>query len=77
MCYVSIYKLYMQVEGHHIRVDQACPPRKKLKGDNTTLYDHKRTVFVGNLPFDAKVVSARYGFLFFLCIACQFVFINL
>ncbi|XP_024934958.1 uncharacterized protein LOC107430535 [Ziziphus jujuba] len=42
------------VEGHHIRVDRACPPRKKLKGDNTTLYDDKRTVFVGNLPFDAK-----------------------
>ncbi|KAF3449399.1 hypothetical protein FNV43_RR10127 [Rhamnella rubrinervis] len=42
------------IGGHHIRVDRACPPRKKLKGDNTSVYDHKRTVFVGNLPFDAK-----------------------
>lgn len=42
------------VAGNHIRVDRACPPRKKLKVDNTTLYDNKRTVFVGNLPFDVK-----------------------
>lgn len=42
------------VSGNHIRVDRACPPRKKLKGDNTPLYDNKRTVFVGNLPFDVK-----------------------
>ncbi|KAI5438076.1 nucleolar protein 12 [Lathyrus oleraceus] len=42
------------VEGNHIRVDRACPPRKKLKGDNSQLYDNKRTVFVGNLPFDVK-----------------------
>ncbi|OVA02913.1 RNA recognition motif domain [Macleaya cordata] len=42
------------VGGNHIRVDMACPPRKKLKGENTPLYDHKRTVFVGNLPFDVK-----------------------
>ncbi|KAK9927987.1 hypothetical protein M0R45_025145 [Rubus argutus] len=42
------------VEGHHIRVDRACPPRKKLKGENTSVYDHKRTVFVGNLPFEVK-----------------------
>nr|BAK01022.1 predicted protein [Hordeum vulgare subsp. vulgare] len=39
--------------GNHIRVDMACPPRKKLKGDGP-LYDRKRTVFVGNLPFDVK-----------------------
>lgn len=31
----------------------ACPPRKKMKGD-ARLYDKKRTVFVGNLPFDVK-----------------------
>jgi nucleolar protein 12 len=37
---------------NHIRVDRACPPRKKLKGENSLLYDNKRTVFVGNLPFD-------------------------
>ncbi|XP_058777455.1 nucleolar protein 12-like [Vicia villosa] len=42
------------VEGFHIRVDRACPPRKKLKGDTSQLYDNKRTVFVGNLPFDVK-----------------------
>ncbi|KAM7525448.1 hypothetical protein LguiA_015350 [Lonicera macranthoides] len=41
--------------GNHIRVDRACPPRKKLKGEeNALLYDNKRTVFVGNLPFDVK-----------------------
>ncbi|TVU44216.1 hypothetical protein EJB05_03652, partial [Eragrostis curvula] len=39
--------------GNHIRVDMACPPRKKLKGEGP-LYDRKRTVFVGNLPFDVK-----------------------
>ncbi|XP_006650921.1 RNA-binding protein 34 [Oryza brachyantha] len=40
-------------DGNHIRVDMACPPRKKLKGEGA-LYDRKRTVFVGNLPFDIK-----------------------
>ncbi|XP_049415582.1 nucleolar protein 12 [Solanum stenotomum] len=45
----------MAVVGErHIRVDRACPPRKKMKGDNSALYDNKRTVFVGNLPFDVK-----------------------
>ncbi|KAI3716732.1 hypothetical protein L1987_67820 [Smallanthus sonchifolius] len=42
------------VGGNHIHVDRACPPRKKLKGENTSLYDSKRTVFIGNLPFDVK-----------------------
>ena len=42
------------VDGNHIRVDRACPPRKKHKGDSAALYDNKRTVFVGNLPFDVK-----------------------
>ncbi|XP_061980991.1 uncharacterized protein LOC133701178 [Populus nigra] len=42
------------VGGNHIRVDRACPPRKKLKGADAPLYDNKRTVFVGNLPFDVK-----------------------
>ncbi|GAV91292.1 RRM_6 domain-containing protein [Cephalotus follicularis] len=42
------------VGGNHIRVDRACPPRKKLKGDTAPLYDNKRTVFVGNLPYDVK-----------------------
>ncbi|WVZ61332.1 hypothetical protein U9M48_011230 [Paspalum notatum var. saurae] len=38
---------------NHIRVDVACPPRKKRRGEGP-LYDRKRTVFVGNLPFDVK-----------------------
>ncbi|KAJ6415539.1 hypothetical protein OIU84_004354 [Salix udensis] len=43
------------VGGNHIRVDRACPPRKKLKGAaDTPLYDNKRTVFVGDLPYDVK-----------------------
>ncbi|KAI3823585.1 hypothetical protein L1987_05024 [Smallanthus sonchifolius] len=42
------------VGGNHIHVDRACPPRKKLKGENAPLYDSKRTVFIGNLPFDLK-----------------------
>ncbi|KAK6947403.1 RNA recognition motif domain [Dillenia turbinata] len=42
------------VGGNHIRVDKACPPHKKLRGDDAPLYDPKRTVFVGNLPFDVK-----------------------
>ncbi|PSS11798.1 RNA-binding protein [Actinidia chinensis var. chinensis] len=42
------------VEGKHIRVDRACPPSKKLKGESAPLYDNKRTIFVGNLPFDVK-----------------------
>ncbi|KAK2994194.1 hypothetical protein RJ640_017814 [Escallonia rubra] len=42
------------VGGNHIRVDRACPPRKKLKGEDALLYDNKRTVFMGNLPFDVK-----------------------
>ncbi|CAM8996929.1 unnamed protein product [Rhodiola kirilowii] len=40
--------------GNHIRVDRACPPRKKLKGESTPIYDNNRTVFVGNLPFDVQ-----------------------
>ncbi|CAL1376180.1 unnamed protein product [Linum trigynum] len=42
------------VAGNHIRVDRACPPRKKLKGEEAPLYDNKRTIFMGNLPFDVK-----------------------
>ncbi|KAL6979895.1 hypothetical protein U1Q18_021551 [Sarracenia purpurea var. burkii] len=42
------------VGGNHIRVDRACPPLKKLKGENVSLYDYKRTVFLDNLPFDVK-----------------------
>lgn len=37
-------------------MDRACPPRKKLKGEDAPLYDIKKTVFVGNLPFDVKVL---------------------
>lgn len=39
---------------NHIRVDKACPPRKRVKGDDSQLYERKKTVFVGNLPFDVK-----------------------
>ncbi|KAI3687628.1 hypothetical protein L1987_81328 [Smallanthus sonchifolius] len=42
------------VGGNHIHVDRACPPRKKLKGESAPLYGTKRTVFIGNLPFDVK-----------------------
>ncbi|CAH2070745.1 unnamed protein product [Thlaspi arvense] len=42
------------IDGNHIRVDRGCPPRKKLKGQDDYLYDSKRTVFMGNLPFDVK-----------------------
>ncbi|XP_068651478.1 uncharacterized protein [Aristolochia californica] len=43
-----------EVGRNHIRVDRAYPSRKKLKGESASLYDNKRTVFVGNLPFDVK-----------------------
>lgn len=42
-----------KVGGNHIRVDMACPPRKKLKGQ-APIYSVKKTVFVGNLPYDVK-----------------------
>ncbi|KAI4303325.1 hypothetical protein MLD38_038971 [Melastoma candidum] len=42
------------VGGNHIRVDRACPPRKKMRGDNSSIYDNKRSIFIGNLPFDVK-----------------------
>nr|GEX59887.1 RNA-binding protein 34 [Tanacetum cinerariifolium] len=38
----------------HCGLYRVCPPRKKLKGENAPLYDSKRTVFIGNLPFDVK-----------------------
>lgn len=44
----------------HIRVDRACPPCKKLKGQDDHLYDSKRTVFMGNLPFDVKVSTYTF-----------------
>ncbi|ERN01176.1 RNA-binding protein 34 [Amborella trichopoda] len=43
-----------KVGDNHIRVDKACPPRGKLEGQNPSVYDNRRTVFVGNLPFDVK-----------------------
>ncbi|KAD5508367.1 hypothetical protein R6Q59_031040 [Mikania micrantha] len=42
------------VGENHIHVDRACPPRNKLNEESTPLYDSKRTVFIGNLPFDVK-----------------------
>lgn len=50
----SLTKNMALVAGNQIRVDRACPPRKKLKGEDAPLYDNKRTVFIGNLPFDVK-----------------------
>lgn len=52
----SLSQNMSMIGGNHIRVDRACPPRKKLKGDDasSSLYSNKRTVFVGNLPFDVK-----------------------
>ncbi|KAI3918511.1 hypothetical protein MKX01_041831 [Papaver californicum] len=50
----SLFHNMAVVRGNHIRVDMACPPRKKSKGENTILYDSNRTVFVGNIPFDVK-----------------------
>ena len=46
----------MQVQGHHIRVDRASGARKEGKVAKTE-YDRSCSVFVGNLPFDVKVVS--------------------
>ena len=45
----------LQLGANHIRVDMACPPRKKIKTESP-LYNTKRTIFVGNLPFDVKVI---------------------
>ncbi|XP_074573220.1 nucleolar protein 12-like [Curcuma longa] len=39
--------------GNHIRVDTASPPRKQEIGE-ASLYERKKTVFVGNVPFDVK-----------------------
>ncbi|KAL1568889.1 RNA-binding protein 34-like [Salvia divinorum] len=49
------------VGGNHVRIDKACPPRKKLKGDNPLLYENKRTVFLGNLPFDDEEVYQLFS----------------
>ncbi|KAL1556348.1 RNA-binding protein 34 [Salvia divinorum] len=49
------------VGGNHIRIDRACPPRKKLKGDNPLLYENKRTVFLGNLPFDDEEIYQLFS----------------
>lgn len=43
-----------------------------MKGDETSLYDHKRTVFVGNLPFDVKVICL-FGASSFKFMVSQFV----
>lgn len=46
--------LLVQFEGHHLRVDRAAP--KAAKG--AVLFDHTRSLFVGNLPLDAEVRRA-------------------
>ena len=43
-------------DGCHLRVDRAAPPAKKA---GAVHYDHKRSVFVGNLAKDTTVRSLR------------------
>lgn len=45
----------MQVEGLHVRVDKASERRASKKDDAGVFYHPGRTIFVGNLPFDATV----------------------
>ncbi|KAL2454426.1 RNA-binding (RRM/RBD/RNP motif) family protein [Abeliophyllum distichum] len=40
--------------AHNMAVVGHAHHARKLKGDSSALYDNKRTVFVGNLPFDVK-----------------------
>lgn len=55
------------MEGKHIRVDRA----------RHSDFDHTRSVFLGNLPLDAKEeeVSENLGFEFYIgfCIECSLV----
>lgn len=45
----------MQMEGLHVRVDKASERRASKKDDAGVFYHPGRTLFVGNLPFDATV----------------------
>ena len=49
----------VQMEGLHLRVDRAAPP--KAKGGTGTQYDPARSIFVGNLHFQTKVGSGGAG----------------
>ena len=51
--------LCVQMEGLHLRVDRAAPP--KAKGGTGTQYDPARSIFVGNLHFQTKVGGTRRG----------------
>ena len=45
----------MQIVGLHVRVDKASERRASKKDDAGVFYHPGRTLFVGNLPFDATV----------------------
>ena len=49
----------MQIEGLHVRVDKASERRASKKDDAGVFYHPGRTLFVGNLPFDATVSHQR------------------
>ncbi|KAI5068060.1 hypothetical protein GOP47_0016405 [Adiantum capillus-veneris] len=40
--------------GNHLRVDAAYAPHQTLNGKFAVQYDPKRSIFVGNIPFDVK-----------------------
>eukprot|EP00250_Pteridium_aquilinum_P015704 c22710_g1_i1 orf=438-2396(-) len=40
--------------GNHVRVDAAYAPHQSVKGKSSLQYDHRRSIFVGNIPFDVK-----------------------
>lgn len=43
-----------EFNGNHIRVDAAHAPHGTVKGNSALSYDHTRSIFVGNIPFDVK-----------------------
>jgi hypothetical protein len=49
------FRSCIQFNGNHIRVDAAHAPNGKVDGKDMLSYDHTRSAFVGNLPFDVKV----------------------
>ena len=50
-----IYNNALQLDGLHIRVDRAALP--KAQGGEVTHYDPARSLFVGNLHFQTKVIT--------------------
>lgn len=43
-----------EFSGNHVRVDVAYAPHGAGKGKTSLHYDHRRSLFVGNIPFDVK-----------------------